>query len=117
VQIAMSGKSIEIINTDAEAAWFWPMACSMPGRWAALTSSTLPRLPAHALSHWAMPMPAFSPMTKTHTSIFTTALKRQEKSSGDCRSTRNTLTRSASNIADIMNTGGRWAAPAPLPSS
>jgi len=52
VQIAMSGKSIEIINTDAEGRLVLADGRSMPGRWAALTSSTLPRLPAHALSHW-----------------------------------------------------------------
>ena len=94
VQIAMSGKSIEIINTDAEGRLVLADGLITRANSDARTWSTPQRSPGRWWSRSDITMPASLPMTTTSTTASTQPLPKPGKKCGACRWTTNTKSRS-----------------------
>ena len=106
VQIAMCGKSIEIINTDAEGRLVLADGLHYARSWAPPTcidAATLTGACVVALGY----VNAGVFCNDDNSSSSSPALKPPAKKCGACRSMPNTRT-IKSDIADIKNTGGRW---------
>ena len=108
VQIAMSGKSIEIINTDAEGRlvladglhYARTLGCTHLIDAATLTGACVVALGYANAGVFANDEDAYQ--------HFTQALQRPGENFGRFLPRSGIPTRFCSNIADIMNTGGRW---------
>jgi leucyl aminopeptidase len=108
VQIAMSGKSIEIINTDAEGRlvladglfYARTLGCTHLIDAATLTGACVVALGYANAGVFANDEDAYQ--------HFTTALKRSGEKFWRLPLDQEYLDQIRSNIADLMNTGGRW---------
>ncbi len=109
VQIAMSGKSIEIINTDAEGRlvladglyYARQLGCTHLIDAATLTGAVVVALGYVNAGIFANDDDMYDTLSAAQTT-------KRARRCGACRSTMNTKSSIRSVIADIMNSGGRW---------
>ncbi len=109
MQIAMSGKSIEIINTDAEGRLVLADGlhyARAAGRTHLIDAATLTGACRGGARLWSTP--ASSPTTTTSTSAFSNANDEAGEKMWRLPLDDEYREQIKSDIADIMNTGGRW---------